>query len=142
MDPRRLNEAAAPWGEPLMWISEKKHIKLNHVYDYKSGIDYYDHVFEAESAIDVIHADISLKNENDPVDHAYLSLTSEIDQEVHFELECKRSEDVLALGESKTVFLEKGRTTDVRLNFAGWDDGPYYIYITFENVRIEFKFTP
>ena len=61
---------------------------------------------------------------------------------MHFELECKRSEDDFASGESETVFLEKGKQTAVTLNFDGWDEGPYYIYITFENVHVEFKFTP
>lgn len=113
-----------------------------HVYDYKTGIDNYSHVFEAETAIDVLHATIILKGENDPVDHAFILLNSRIDQTVDFKVECKRSEDVFGSGESKTVFLKAGKQTEVTLNFEGWDDGPYYIYITFENVCIEFKFTP
>ncbi len=110
--------------------------------DIKSGVTTSNHVFDAESNIEVERVTCWYNNGSFKSGVALLDITSKIDQIVTVKLDCMRSEDLLGKGDSKTVSLRAGERTEILLDFEGWDDAPFYIYLTFENKRIEMKVIP
>ncbi|MBO7407459.1 MAG: hypothetical protein J6V14_07480 [Clostridia bacterium] len=111
-------------------------------YNVKAGVSTLNHVFDAGSEIELERVLVYSDSGTLHSGKALVSVTSNIDQTVTVVLECMRSEDFLGKGDTKTVSLRAGTWEDIELEFEGWDDAQFYIYLTFENKRIEVKVIP
>jgi hypothetical protein len=111
-------------------------------YDIKAGVSTLNHVFDAGSEIELERVLVYSDSGTLHSGKALVSVTSNIDQTVTVVLECMRSADFLGKGDTKTVSLRAGTWEDIELEFEGWDDAQFYIYLTFESKRIEVKVIP
>ena len=96
-------------------------------------------VFAADSTVMIGIKSIDLGEGTNPTNKIILGLTSTVGQEVEISLDCKRSDDDLAAGDYKKVYLGKGKEKEVELAFGGWDNSSYRIYVSADNTCLELE---
>ena len=120
-----------------------------HPYDYYIGT--YErstdrielrHAYLAESSVQISIKDIEIQNQIDPTNTLTIELLSTVAQTLSVGLTCQQSDDNLAVGDSREVTMTPGTPVTVSLNFGGWKDYTYWVYITADNTRIELEIKP
>ena len=95
--------------------------------------------FAADSSVMIGIKSIDLGEGANPTNKMTLGLASTVGQEVEISLDCKRSDDDLAPGDYKKVYLGKGEEKEVELAFGGWDNSSYRVYVSADNTRLELE---
>ena len=120
-----------------------------HPYDYYSGtyINESDelvinHVYEADSSIQIQVKKIEVENKYHPTNKITVELVSTIDQTVDVRVDCYRSDDDLDGGDYKELTLKAGKKQTVELNFGGWENSDFWITISADNTRINLRIEP
>ncbi len=120
-----------------------------HPYDYYSGtyINESDelvvnHVYEADSSIQIQVKKIEVENKYHPTNKITVELVSTIDQTVDVRVDCYRSDDDLDGGDYKELTLKAGKKQTVELNFGGWENSDFWIMISADNTRINLRIEP
>ena len=85
---------------------------------------------------------ITVESNYNPKNKVTVELISTIDQEISVNLYCQQSDDNLAEGDAKTVNLKKDKPTAVELNFGGWPNFEYWVYIFAGNTKAEIAINP
>lgn len=111
-------------------------------YQIGSGELTLEHVYEADSSVLVQIKEIVIQNEHHPINTVTLELLSRKDQRIAVDLRCQRSEDDLADGAYKELELYSGVPLTVALDFGGWQDSRFGVYIFVDNTRIELTVEP
>ena len=117
-------------------------------YDFYKGVYQNDtdeitleHVYTADSDVQVEIKNIAVEKKSDPRNKITLELFVKTDQMIHAELWCQQSDDNLAEGDSYQGIVKTGQPETIELNFGGFMH-TYYIYITIDNTRIELEIKP
>ena len=120
-----------------------------HPYDYHRGTYTnktdtleLEHVYASPTAVQIQVQKLDIKNEYHPTNSITLELYSKQNIGVTVSLDCYRSDDDLAAGDYKEIFLEAGVPQTVELTFGGWSDSSYWITVTADNTRINLKIEP
>ncbi len=111
-------------------------------YRIGSGELTLEHVYEAYTSVSVQIKEIVIQNEHHPINTVTLELLSRMDQRVAVDLRCQRSEDDLADGAYEEVELHGGAPLTVTLDFGGWKDSRFWVYVFVDNTRIELTVEP
>ena len=99
-------------------------------------------VFSSDSTVKMSIKNITVERNYDPKNKVTVELISTIDQEISVNLYCQQSDDNLAEGDAKTVNLKKDKPTAVELNFGGWPNFEYWVYIFAGNTKAEIAINP
>ncbi len=110
-------------------------------YDNSTGKISLDHMYEAESDVEINVKSLSVEKEFNSVNSIKLELISDIDQIVEMRLESAQSDDNLAAGDYKEISLTKNKPEAVELSFGGWEYS-YWITVTVDNTRINLRIEP
>ncbi len=99
-------------------------------------------IFKSGSPVQMSVKNIKVEGGYDPHNTVTVELTAIVDIEVDVKLCCQQSDDNMARGDAKTVELKKGVPTTVELDFGGWGDSAYRIYIEADNTKAEITIYP
>ena len=100
------------------------------------------HVYEAESDVSVQIKALEIQNEHHPSNTVTLELLSRRDLHVLASVQCERGSDDLAGGETQELSLTKDVPQTVTLNFGGWKDSRFWVFLFVENTRIQLTIEP
>ncbi len=154
-DMTKISRVETHFGEgKVLEITEELKSDISNAWHY-APYDYYkatykqggegislNRVFSAYSAVEIAIKDIYIENSDDSNNKIILSIISNEDKELVIRLYSQQSDDNLATGEAKELWLEDGVSQDVELSFGGWKDTRYWVYIEADNTKIEITIEP
>ncbi|MBO4326472.1 MAG: hypothetical protein J5950_04310 [Clostridia bacterium] len=111
-------------------------------YNCSTGISHINHTYTADTSIDIFHVVFDYAGSLRASGNLIVNIISDKDQTLTVRLECEKSEDMPGGGDSKEVSFKAGWQTEVYLAYEGWDDGPFWIYVTCDNTKYAVKVIP
>ena len=101
-----------------------------------------ENVYQASTTVAMCVKDIHVESSHDPHNTITLELTSTVDQTVELKLSCQQSDDNLTWGDDEILELKKDVPQTVELEFGGWKDTRYWIYMEAANSKAEITIEP